>query len=44
MRDTTPKHGEIQGYYARVYDANIRDWVFVPCDRDDLLRQAVTLP
>lgn len=45
MRDnSTPEHGEIQGYYAVVYDSNIRDWVLVPCSGADLLGQVVVSP
>jgi hypothetical protein len=38
-----PAHGSIRQFFACVYDANIREWIMVPCSRADLLKRVLVL-
>lgn len=39
-----PCHGEILGFYAVIFDANLGRKIIIPVNRADLLRGRVRLP
>ena len=38
------KHGEITGYYVKVYDQHIRGEILIPVTHLDIVKKVVRLP
>lgn len=42
--DAKPVHGQVRQFFAVCWDANVEEWIMVPCSRSDLLKKVVILP